>query len=380
MSPRITRANSRHALVQKAEVPYLLRSRVPLGNASNVIGVNRGADVPKRQKAVRVKQNAKANCVSKQLCLFYYQQPVPHTDVCQDSKHLPKQADAPQAFSSLLLNIPDVDSADAGDAQMCSEYVCDIYAYLQQLEVSMAIRPRYLEGQEVSGNMRAVAIDWLMQVQREFKLRQETLFMTVSIADCFLQNNPVPKKYLQLVCVTAMLIASKYEEIYPPTVGDFAFVTDGAYTCGDIRRMERIVLKRLNYSLGRPVPTHFLQRACKIGQAGPREHELASFLMEVAVLDYDLVHVPPSLMAAAAFAASLRILGSGQWNKNLEHYTGYSEETLAPVMQAIIRMLEKVTDQCKLQEIKHKYVKVSSSICKADVDRFSSDLLCKDRF
>lgn len=51
----------------------------------------------------------------------------------------------------------------------------------------MAIRPRYLEGQEVSGDMRAVAIDWLMQVQREFKLRQETLFMTVSITDGFLQ-------------------------------------------------------------------------------------------------------------------------------------------------------------------------------------------------
>lgn len=55
------------------------------------------------------------------------------------------------------------------------------------LQVVMAVRPRYLEGQEVSGVMRAVTIDWLMQVQREFKLRQETLFMTVSIIDSFLQ-------------------------------------------------------------------------------------------------------------------------------------------------------------------------------------------------
>ncbi len=69
-------------------------------------------------------------CLSFSCCC--YQQPVAHTDVCQDS-------DAPQAFSCLLLNIPDVDSADAGDAQMCSEYVRDIYAYLQQLEVK---RPR----------------------------------------------------------------------------------------------------------------------------------------------------------------------------------------------------------------------------------------------
>ncbi|XP_059361891.1 G2/mitotic-specific cyclin-B1-like isoform X2 [Carassius carassius] len=390
MSPPVTRASSRLAQARRRAAPYSLRSRAPLGNASNVIGVHRAADEPKRQKTARVKKdNAKTkhaavkpssteNRSISEVCDTV--KPVPHTDVCLDSEHLQKRADAPQAFSCLLLNIPDVDSADAGDAQMCSEYVCDIYTYLQQLEVETAIRQRYLEGQEVSGDMRAISIDWLMQVQREFKLRQETLFMTVSIIDSFLQNNPVPKRYLQLVCVTAMLLASKYEEIYPPTVGDFAFVTDGAYSCGDIRRMERIILKRLNYSLGRPIPSLFLQRACKVGQAGRSERELAAFLMEVAALDYDLVHVPPSLAAAAASAASRRILGSGPWSVSLQHYTGYSEETLAPVMQAIVRTLGKVTDQCKLQEIKSRYVKVSSSICKVDVDRFSSDLWCKDWF
>ncbi|XP_016347008.1 cyclin B1, like isoform X2 [Sinocyclocheilus anshuiensis] len=408
MSPPVTRASSRLALARRkaAEpepepVPYSLRSRAPLGNASNVIGVHRAADEPKRHKAARVKKdNAKTkhakakppsteNQSISEVCDTV--KPVPHTDVCQDSEHLQKRADAPPAFSCLLLNIPDVDSADAGDAQMCSEYVRDIYAYLQQLEVAMAIRPCYLEGQEVSGDMRAVTIDWLMQVQREFKLRQETLLMTVSIIDSFLQSNPVPKKYLQLVCVTAMLLASKYEEIYPPTVGDFVFVSDGTYSCGDIRRMERTILKRLNDSLGRPFPTLFLQRACKVGQprtdwfscccrlqAGARERELASFLIEVSALDYDLVHVPPSLTAAAAFAASQRILGCGLWSASLQHYTGYSEETLAPVMQAVIRILEEVTDQCKLQEIKSRFVKVSKSICK--VDGFSSDLWHKDQF
>ncbi|XP_052437608.1 G2/mitotic-specific cyclin-B1 isoform X1 [Carassius gibelio] len=391
MSPPVTRASSRLAQARRRAAPYSLRSRAPLGNASNVIGVHRAADEPKRQKAARVKKdNAKTkhaavkpssteNRSISDVC-DPVKQPVAHTDVCLDSERLQKRPDAPQAFSCLLLNIPDVDSADAGDAQMCSEYVCDIYAYLQQLEVETAIRQCYLEGQEVSGDMRAVSIDWLMQVQREFKLRQETLFMTVSIMDSFLQSNPVPKKYLQLVCVTAMLLASKYEEIYPPTVGDFAFVTDGAYSCGDIRRMERIILKRLNYSLGRPIPSLFLQRAWKVGQAGRSERELAVFLMEVAALDYDLVHVPPSLAAAAASAASRRILGSGPWSVSLQHYTGYSEETLAPVMQAIVRTLEKVTDQCKMQEIKSRYVKVSSSICKVDVDGFSGDLWCKDWF
>ncbi|XP_043089503.1 G2/mitotic-specific cyclin-B1-like [Puntigrus tetrazona] len=309
MSPPVTRASSR-----LKQLRYSLRSRAPLGNASNLISVHRGDEEPKgtelerdrRQKAARVKKDglkskraaaeppsAPNQNLSEERDAV--EPPAPRAPTLSGPGRLQEPPDAPQTFSILLLNIPDVDSADAGDAQMCSEYVCDIYAYLQQLEVAMAIRPCHLEGQEVSGGMRAVSIDWVMQVQREFRLSQETLFMTVGIIDRFLQNNPVPRKYLQLLCVTAMLLASKYEELYPPTVGDFAFVTDGAYSCGDIRRMERIVLKRLNYSLGRPLPSHFLQRVCKIGQAGPRERELASFLTELMVLDYDLVHVPPSL-------------------------------------------------------------------------------------
>lgn len=353
MSPAVTRANSRHVAV-----PYFLRSRVPLGNASNLIGVHGGAEAPKRQKARVKKDNTRAKGAAARghdltsVC-DPVKQPVTHTHT--------------EVFSSLLLNIiPDVDSADALDAQMCSEYVRDIYAYLQQLEVTMAIKPHYLEGQEVSGSMRAVAIDWLMQVQREFKLRQETFFMSVGIIDRFLQNNPVPKKYFQLVCVTAMLIAAKYEEIYPPTVGDFVFVTDGAYTCGDVRRMERIVLKRLNYSLGRPGPVHFLQRACKVGQASARAGELAMFLLELTALDYELIHVPPSLVAAAALAASLRILGSGDWSPSLQYYTGYGEDALAPVVQAVARTLQTLPEESKLHEMKRKYVTMSPRACEND--------------
>ncbi|XP_055029786.2 G2/mitotic-specific cyclin-B1 isoform X1 [Misgurnus anguillicaudatus] len=380
MSPRVTRANSKYVrLNEKASaVPYFLRSKVPLGDASNLIGLNKAVDIlPKKEKTARLKKertkakdaglkapSTKNENVS--VVCETVKQPVAHTtDKGDVTLGTERKGAAPQAFSSLLLDIQDVDSGDTGDAQMCSEYVRDIYNYLQQLEVAMAIRQRYLEGQEITGSMRAVALDWLMRVQREFKLREETFFMTVNIVDGFLQNNPVPKRYFQLLCVTAMLIASKYEEIYSPTVGDFAFVTDGTYTCADIRKMERKVLKKLNYSLGKPIAPHFLHRACKVGQASPKEQELAMFLMELAVLDYDLVHVAPSLIAAAAFASSLRILGSGEWSSILQHYTGYKEETLAPVMQGIVRMLEKVTEECKLQEMKSRYAKVSTSVCGA---------------
>ncbi|VCW83808.1 unnamed protein product, partial [Gulo gulo] len=75
-----------------------------------------------------------------------------------------------QAFSDVILAVNDVDAEDGADPNLCSEYVKDIYAYLRQLEEEQAIRPKYLLGREVTGNMRAILIDWLVQVQMKFRL------------------------------------------------------------------------------------------------------------------------------------------------------------------------------------------------------------------
>lgn len=79
-----------------------------------------------------------------------------------------------------------------------------------------------------------------------------------------LQVQPVSRRKLQLVGVTAMLVACKYEEMYAPEVGDFAYITDNAFSKSQILEMERVVLKSLKFQLGRPLPLHFLRRASKV--------------------------------------------------------------------------------------------------------------------
>lgn len=54
-------------------------------------------------------------------------------------------------------------------------------------QVEQNVKPAYLQGQEVTGNMRAILIDWLVQVSLKFRLLQETMYMTVGIIDRFLQ-------------------------------------------------------------------------------------------------------------------------------------------------------------------------------------------------
>ncbi|KFV43349.1 G2/mitotic-specific cyclin-B1, partial [Gavia stellata] len=260
-----------------------------------------------------------------------------------------------QAFSDVLLDVEDADAEDGDDPNLCSDYVKDIYKYLRYLEATQPIRPKYLAGQEINGNMRAILIDWLVQVQVKFRLQQETLYMAVAIIDRFLQDNAVAKKILQLVGVTAMFIASKYEEVFPPYIEDFTYITDNTYTKFQICQMEMKILRALNFGLGRPLPPHFLRRASKIAEVDLEQHILAKYLMELSIVDYDMVHFPPSKTAAAASCLAQKLNGS-EWTPTLQYYLSYSESDLLPVMQHIAKNVILVNKGVtKQMAVKNKY-------------------------
>ncbi|XP_038670766.1 G2/mitotic-specific cyclin-B2-like isoform X1 [Scyliorhinus canicula] len=276
------------------------------------------------------------------------QQPIPQAplsptpmDVSMTEDVSMKEEDLCSAFSGALLEVEDLDVQDAGNPQMCSQYIKDIYKYLRQLEMEQAIRPHYLEGQEINERMRAILVDWLIQVHSKFCLLQETLYMTVAVMDRFLQKQPVSRKKLQLVAVTAMLLASKYEEMYPPAIGDFVYITDNAYTKSQIRQMEILILKELDFKLGRPLPLHFLRRASKT-DVDAEEYTLAKYLMELTVIDYSMVHIHPSEIAAAALCLSFKVLGQSTWTAVQQYYTGYTEEALHLTMQHMAKNVVKM--------------------------------------
>jgi cyclin B len=77
----------------------------------------------------------------------------------------------------------------------------------------------YMDRQpEINEKMRAILVDWLIDVQHKFELSPETLYLTINIIDRFLSVKTVPRKELQLVGMSATLMASKYEEIWAPEV------------------------------------------------------------------------------------------------------------------------------------------------------------------
>ncbi|XP_017428376.1 cyclin-A3-2 isoform X3 [Vigna angularis] len=161
---------------------------------------------------------------------------------------------------------------ERSDPQLCGPYSSDIYQYLCGLEVAPRLRPipDYVQKvqNDVDGNMRGVLVDWLIEVAEEYGLVSDTLYFCVAYIDRFLSLKVLSRQRLQLLGVAAMLVASKYEEVKPPEVEDFCYITDNTYSKEEVLNMEADILTALKFELGAPTVGTFLRRFCGVGQEG----------------------------------------------------------------------------------------------------------------
>jgi hypothetical protein len=233
--------------------------------------------------------------------------------------------------------------------QLCAEYAQDMYVYLKQKEARYTVPTNYLCNTRTTAKMRTVLLDWLVDVQQQFKLLQETLYLTISIIDRFLNKEgaKISRDKLQLVGVTAMLIASKIEEIYAPEVNDFVYITDDAYSANDIKQMELRILKAIKCDLGDPLPINFLRRFSKAGDVDVNQHALAKYVLESIMLDYSMVGVCGSLAAASSLWLTFYLLEEEfdedvEWTASLQYYTGYKLEDVVDMSERAMKSLQKM--------------------------------------
>eukprot|EP01105_Mastigella_eilhardi_P020959 TRINITY_DN5034_c0_g1_i1.p1 TRINITY_DN5034_c0_g1~~TRINITY_DN5034_c0_g1_i1.p1 ORF type:complete len:488 (+),score=131.74 TRINITY_DN5034_c0_g1_i1:128-1591(+) len=243
----------------------------------------------------------------------------------------------PMVVDEMYAELPheDIDEGDEDDPIFCSEYVDEIFTYLHEKEAQERIDHTYMARQrDINGTMRGILVDWMTEVHLKFKLLNDTLFLSVLIVDKYLSRNQLPRHLLQLLGVTAMLIASKVEEAYPVTVGDLAFISDNACATEKIRVFERKVLRGVNWQLNTPSPLCFLRRFSKAGRANTTMHTMSKYLIELSLLDHRLLEHLPSLVAAAAVYLARRFYAVKPfWNATLQFYTKYTEDDVRPCAQ-----------------------------------------------
>ncbi|XP_042001293.1 G2/mitotic-specific cyclin S13-7-like [Salvia splendens] len=275
----------------------------------------------------------------------------------EPKKKLPTLTSALTARSKAA-TVVDIDAQDLGNDLAVVEYVEEIYKFYKSVENEGRAKD-YMDSQpEINERMRAILIDWLIQVHYKFELSLETLYLTINIIDRFLASKTILRRELQLVGMGAMLIASKYEEIWAPQVNDLVCISDRSYTNEQVLVMEKRILGELEWNLTVPTPYVFLARFIKASMTGSDVENMVYFLAELGMMDYAILEYSPSMIAASAvFAARCALQKSPVWNETLKMHTGFAEQQLMDCAKKLVALHALAG----LQKLKVIYKKYSSS-------------------
>ena len=201
------------------------------------------------------------------------------------------------------------DLLDLRKVQSVAEHAPKITQFLLTEEKEYLLPETFMcQKTEVTEKMRAYLVDWLAELHYKFKMWPETLYVTIGIIDRFLAATPELKKQeLQCLGITALHIAGKYEEIYPPELKNLLRVTDNAVQRDEIIQMEFRILSTLQFSVTFPSTLRFLERFARLAQINEKQLLLAQYFIDTSLLDCRLVKERPSRVAAVSLYASLSI-------------------------------------------------------------------------
>jgi len=268
----------------------------------------------------------------------------PEDDVIEAEDNVDNEADHEVDLESRLLE------------NLNKEYALDILKTCMGREVAHMPKWNYMTKQpDITFTMRSILIDWLVEVCEEYKLSSETLFLAVTYIDKFLSYMSVQRNKLQLVGTACMFIAAKYEEIYPPELTEFCYITDDTYSKRQVLRMEQLILQCLDYDCAPPTAHFFVNHLAQLANCGPKTTAMANYLVELSLVDAEaFMQFVPSIKASAAVALARHTLGLAAWEEAMVQKTGYNVEDFK---ECLIRLHETFEQAPNLpqQAIREKY-------------------------
>ncbi|KAJ6242683.1 cyclin-a2-4 [Anaeramoeba flamelloides] len=271
--------------------------------------------------------------------------------------------------------IYDIDKPFGKNPQYVTEFVQDIYQNKKLKEIEQMTPLNFLSMQnQVTEEMRGILFDWLCEAHLKFELKTEVLYLTCKIIDKFLAKKNVPVKLLQLIGITAMLIASKYEEIYPPEVNDFVYISDKTFTKNEILKAESLILNILGFRVTFVSSYSFISRYLKAAAISTHFSNsqylklklLANYYLELTIPRIEMIKYKPSQLASAAIFLALKTLRSKNtnstclkknkiskmqfitnnkkyWTPTLQHYTNFKLIELYDPIKGIHAIISEIS-------------------------------------
>jgi hypothetical protein len=220
----------------------------------------------------------------------------------ENNNELEKESDLSQDF----INLPDFQR----------EGLEDIYLNFLEEERHLNSTYGYMQRQtDINEQMRAILIDWLVEVHLKFSLRDETLFLTISLIDRYLNTENISRSNLQLLGVATLMIACKEEEILTPHVKDFVFITDKAYSKEQVLSMEKEILEVLNYDILYPSSLRLFEIIAQFLNLNKKQFMLGRYFLEVCLIDYRMTKYSPSLIACTCAYITMKYFGLPHYHK-----------------------------------------------------------------
>lgn len=167
---------------------------------------------------------------------------------------------------------------------------------------------------EIQWFMRPYLLDFLLEAHHAFQLLPETLHLAVNLLDRYCSKRVVYKRHYQLVGCAALLIAAKYGDRKErvPTIRELKSMCCALYDDDMFTQMEWHVLQTLNWIIGHPTVTSFVDLALSDGPLDQELQHMTLYLTELALYHKEFIPVRPSMMARSALGLARCILNRPQ--------------------------------------------------------------------
>jgi hypothetical protein len=239
--------------------------------------------------------------------------------------------------------------------QVVKPYQENILVFLKNQEIRYVINNNYMQSQDdINSKMRAILIDWLVDVNLKFKLLPQTLFLTINLIDRFLSQTVVKRSDLQLVGIACLMIVGKFEEIYPPLLKDYVSVCDNAYTKEKILEMEAMILLKVNFDLTQTSAYSFLELIHQNVRLSEKAFVFARYILETAILDISCLKYTNLQLAAGSLFLVNKIFKQDSWNSLCQQITGFCEEEAKICAKDLYFIMQKMDIQ-NLTAVKRKF-------------------------
>jgi len=204
--------------------------------------------------------------------------------------------------------------------------------------------------------MRSLLIDWIISICERLSISDDALYLSIYLIDRFLIASTISSTKIQLVGVTALLIAAKYEEVLCPDIASFIMLIDHAYTDEDIKRAEKYMLHVLGYKIEYVNPLIFLRRASKANNYEMVSRKMGKYFLEIMMVYPQFLGFSKNVIGSTAMYLSRKICRTDV-NRNLFNlYTNAGREEMKGCLNELTRIIYQ---EIKYENVENKYAKAS---------------------